>query len=232
MTSAHTKLRLLCGILFAAAMSSAQDTKDAPAPAGPYKVGNGISPPRLRFKVEPEYSQEARRSRLEGTVMLRIVVGTDGKARDLRVLRSLGLGLDENAIAAVSNWQFEPGVKDGQPVNVIAQIEVNFRLGNNASRWRTVRADFHLPSGASRPVIEKGASPRVSDDAVSAKATGRPSISTKKAKSSTFNIDRASDDEWGRDVTAALRKWKFMPASKDGNPVSASCTMEFVRGTI
>jgi TonB family protein len=74
----------------------AQDT----LPADAHKVGGGVSSPRLLYKVEPEYSEEARKSRLEGTVTLRIVVGSDGKDRDFKVLRRLGLGLDENAITA------------------------------------------------------------------------------------------------------------------------------------
>jgi TonB family protein len=232
MNSAKNKLRFLGGMLCAAAVCSAQDAKDAQAPAGLYTVGNGVSPPRLRSKVEPDYT-EARRSRLEGAVLLRMVVGSDGNARDPRVLRSLGLGLDENAIAAVSNWQFEPGVKDGQPVNVIAQVEVNFRLVDKGSnvRWYLARAEFHLPPGASRPVIEKGPAPRVADDAVHANATATFDIN-EKGEAFDVHIDKASDDEWGRDVTNSLRKWRFVPGSKAGAPVSVSCTMEFVRGTI
>jgi TonB family protein len=156
MTSAHTKFRLLCGILCAAAVCSAQDTTSTDAPAGAHKIGNGVSSPRLLYKVQPEYSQEARISRLEGTVTLYIVVGTDGKPRDLKVLHSLGMGLDETAIAAASKWLFKPGEKDGQPVNVFAQINLNFRLGDEASRWHMVRAEFDLPPGASRPVSKRG----------------------------------------------------------------------------
>lgn len=229
----HTKLLFLCGILCAAATCSAQDTKDAQAPAGVYKVGNGVSTPRLRFKVEPKYTKEAGKFRLEGAVILRIVVGSDGKTSDLRVVRSLGLGLDENAITAVSNWQFEPAVKDGQPVSVIAQIEVNFRMLDKDSkvRWHLARAEFHLPPGASRPVIEKGPSPRVADAAVSANATATFDIN-EKGEAVDVHIDKASDAEWGRDVIKALSKWRFTPASKDGVPVSVSCTMEFVRESI
>ena len=60
--------------------------------------------------------------------MLAIVVDTDGKAKDIRVVRSLGMGLDEKAIEAVDKWRFKPGYKDGKPVPVKANVEVNFRL--------------------------------------------------------------------------------------------------------
>ncbi len=234
MTSAHTKLRLLCGLLCAVAVCCAQDTPPGDAHNignGVSPIGNGVSPPRLRSKVEPEYSKEARICRLVGTVLLRIVVGSDGKARDLKVLHGLGMGLDENAIAAVSQWQFEPGVKDGQPVNVFAQIKVNFRLGDHASRWHMVRAEFHLPPGAERPVIEKGPTPHVADDAVGASATLTFDV-TEKGEPVNFQVEKMSDNSWASEVSAALSKWKFIPASKDGVPISVSCTMEFVRGTI
>jgi TonB family protein len=79
-------------------------------------------------KVEPEYSEEARQRKFQGTVILFIVVDAEGKPRDLRVIRPLGLGLDQKAIEAVEKWKFKPGMKDGKPVAVQATIEVNFRL--------------------------------------------------------------------------------------------------------
>jgi protein TonB len=79
-------------------------------------------------RPEPEYSDEARGALLQGTVVLRVVVGTDGLVHDAQVVRGIGLGLDENAIEAVNQWQFQPGSKDGRSVKVVATIEVNFRL--------------------------------------------------------------------------------------------------------
>jgi TonB family protein len=93
-----------------------------------YKVGAGVNPPSVLQKVEPEYSEEGRAAGLQGTVVVQVVIGPDGVARDARILRGLGLGLDEQAIEAISRWQFKPGVKDGEPVPVAATIEVNWRL--------------------------------------------------------------------------------------------------------
>ena len=83
--------------------------------------------PRLIHKVEPEYTPEALEAGLEGAVVLRIEVGTDGAAHDIRVARSLGMGLDEKAVEAVRLWKFEPATRDGKPVAVPATIEINFR---------------------------------------------------------------------------------------------------------
>jgi TonB family protein len=95
---------------------------------GVYRVGGGVTAPQLVSKIEPEYSEEARKAKYQGTVTLYIQVDASGKAINMRVLHSLGLGLDEKAMEAVKKWKFKPGTKDGKPVTVEAQIEVNFRL--------------------------------------------------------------------------------------------------------
>jgi TonB family protein len=93
-----------------------------------YSVGNGITAPSVLSRVDPEYSEEARKAKYSGSVMLSIVVNADGRADNIKVIKSLGMGLDEKAIEAVERWRFRPGTKDGVPVRVRAQIEVNFRL--------------------------------------------------------------------------------------------------------
>jgi len=95
---------------------------------GVFRVGGGVTAPTLLFKKEPEYSEEARKAKYQGTVSLYIEVDPSGKATNIKVVRSLGLGLDEKAMEAVRQWKFKPGYKDGKPVTVAATIEVNFRL--------------------------------------------------------------------------------------------------------
>jgi len=95
---------------------------------GVFRVGGGVSQPAVIFKVDPEYSEEARKAKYSGTVMLAVIVDVDGHARDIHVVKSLGMGLDEKAIEAVEKWKFKPGMKGGTAVNVRATIEVNFRL--------------------------------------------------------------------------------------------------------
>jgi periplasmic protein TonB len=95
---------------------------------GIYRVGGGVSAPRATYAPDPEYSEEARKAKYQGTVVLWMIVGPDGKARDIRVTRSVGLGLDEKAIEAVRTWKFDPARKDGQAVAVQINVEVSFRL--------------------------------------------------------------------------------------------------------
>ncbi len=93
-----------------------------------HRTGGEVTPPRLRSKVEPNYSEKARKAGLEGVVMLSIEIWEDGRPHNIRVMRGLGLGLDEQAVEAVEQWRFSPGEKDGKPVKVQAQVEVTFRL--------------------------------------------------------------------------------------------------------
>jgi TonB family protein len=95
---------------------------------GAFHIGGGVSAPVVIFKPEPGYSEEASAAKLNGNVTLGVVIGVDGKAKQITVVRPLGMGLDEKAIEAVEKWRFKPGTKDGNPVPVRANIEVNFRL--------------------------------------------------------------------------------------------------------
>jgi protein TonB len=95
---------------------------------GVFRVGSGVFAPRAIYGPDPEYSEEARKAKYQGTVLLWVIVGPDGRPRDIRVQRSLGMGLDEKAIEAVRKWKFEPAMKDGHPVAVQVNIEVRFRL--------------------------------------------------------------------------------------------------------
>lgn len=113
-------------ILLECSGPTAGDGDDASSPA--VKVGKNVSRPSLIFKVEPEYSAEARQARFQGDVQISAIVETSGRLSNVRILKPLGLGLDQHVLAAVSQWRFKPALKDGQPVRVVAQITVNFRL--------------------------------------------------------------------------------------------------------
>lgn len=95
---------------------------------GAFKIGGGVTAPVPISKPEPEYSEEARKAKWQGSVILSLVVDDKGMPQDIKVLRKLGMGLDEKAVEAVMKWRFKPGMKDGKPVPVQATIEVTFRL--------------------------------------------------------------------------------------------------------
>lgn len=97
---------------------------------GVFRVGGGVSAPQLIHRINPEYSEEARKAKHQGTVELYIEVDSMGRVivERIKIRRSLGLGLDEKAIEAVKQWKFKPGMKDGKPVAVAALVTVHFRL--------------------------------------------------------------------------------------------------------
>ena len=96
---------------------------------GVFRPGvGGVSAPRAIYRPDPEYSEEARKAKYQGTVVLGLVVDSSGRPRGLKVERGLGMGLDEKALEAVRNWKFEPAEKDGKPVAVAISVEVQFRL--------------------------------------------------------------------------------------------------------
>ena len=95
---------------------------------GVSRMGQGMKAPTLSNSSQPQYSELARIAQIQGTVRLSLEIGIDGVPRNVRVVTGLGLGLDEEAVKAVQQWSFKPGMRDGQPVPVAASVEVNFRL--------------------------------------------------------------------------------------------------------
>jgi periplasmic protein TonB len=95
---------------------------------GVYKVGGGISAPQAISAPDPDYTEEARRAKKQGTCVLWLIVDAAGRPRDIKVVRGLGLGLDAKALEAVRQWRFQPALKDGKPVDVQISVEVEFHL--------------------------------------------------------------------------------------------------------
>jgi periplasmic protein TonB len=93
-----------------------------------YRVGGGVSPPVLISKIAPEYSEEPRQSRLQGSNLVYVGISPEGKTTAAMVVRALGMGLDEKAMEAIKRWRFQPGMRQGQAVAVEATIDVSFKL--------------------------------------------------------------------------------------------------------
>src|SRR5262249_55301838 len=89
-----------------------QVSPDLPLPSRVYRISDGVTAPAVLQKQEPQYSDEGKMAKLEGTSIVSLVVNEDGQAQDVRITRALGLGLDEKAVQAISKWKFKPGMKD------------------------------------------------------------------------------------------------------------------------
>ena len=95
---------------------------------GLYKIGGGVSAPVALYTPEPEFSEEARKAKVAGNVVVYLQVDTNGKPINVRVLRGIGMGLDEKAVEAVRQYKFKPAMSNGKPVRVEMNVEVNFQI--------------------------------------------------------------------------------------------------------
>jgi protein TonB len=96
---------------------------------GPVRAGTGtVKEPKLIHKVVPFYPETARRARIQGAVILEVIIDYQGGVRDVKVLRGLPEGLTESAIEAVKQWRYEPSTMDGQPVEVLFILTVRFNM--------------------------------------------------------------------------------------------------------
>jgi TonB family protein len=114
-------------LMLALAFASTQ-TAEQP-PDGVYRPGSGVTLPRMTQEVRPQYTSDAMRDRIQGTVLLECVVLPDGTPSNIRVVRSLHPSLDEEAVKALRQWRFAPGTRDGTPVPVMISTEMTFTLG-------------------------------------------------------------------------------------------------------
>ena len=204
----------------------------------------GVAPPRpLDRTPSPEYTEEALTAELVGTVLITATVGTDGRARDPQVTRSLGLGLDEKALEAVRAWRFWPGAYSGIQTEMKTFLSVDFSLPSKHSRWHLIRLTFSPPDGVERPRVRTVFYPpgagisRASIEhaqivvAMQRQATATVSfIVNEEGRPIHFKVDAASDNLWGPEAITILDAWRFAPATKDGVPVPVLCTVTFAWG--
>ncbi len=95
---------------------------------GPRRIGGGVSAPQVIYQVEPEFSEEARKAKVAGNVLVNLWVDTNGLPSHVHVIRGVGMGLDEKAVEAVKQYKFKPAMENGKPVLVELNIEVNFQI--------------------------------------------------------------------------------------------------------
>jgi TonB family protein len=220
--------------MFLAGFAAAAQEAPAPAPTV-LRLGPGIAAPFVVAKAKPEYSEEALLAKLEGGVLLSVVVDADGKPRDIHVDRPLGLGLDESAIENVRHWQFRPGTKGGTSVAVQVNEEVFFHTARTLWDWHAVRALFQVPDGAARPIVIKTKFPATVGEDNAEEENASVTISfdiDKKGVPANARVAKSSNSKWEKDLLAALGSgWRFRPGLRDGKPVEVRAWFEFVRGS-
>ena len=116
--------------LIASIHAFAQDNQAQPAPPHIYHLGEGVSQPKATFSPTPEYTVEAAKKKIEGIVLLSLIVLPEGTASKVTVIKGLGYGLDEQAVKAVSTWRFQPAIRqsDGEAVPISITVETTFHV--------------------------------------------------------------------------------------------------------
>jgi TonB family protein len=199
------------------------------SPPGPVQIG-AATPPVLIYKVEPQYTEEARMARLVGSVIVSTTLTPEGLPTNFHIVRSLGLGLDEKASQALSGWRFRPGMKQGNPVEITASIEVNFRLVDDGGvqpdprTWQLTRVAFG-PSSP-RPEIVTANYPSVAGPEGPAKVSLSFDVDEKGVPTNIVAVE-SSDRKWEAEAIAILGQWRFKPGMVGGKPTTIHAAMDF-----
>ncbi|HLH40800.1 MAG TPA: TonB family protein [Bryobacteraceae bacterium] len=185
--------------------------------------------PRILERIAPEYTDEARLARLEGSALVSLVVAEDGSLRDVHVTQPIGLGLDEKAVDAVKHWQFAPAIEGERPVQTMTRVKVNFRLLIRREDWHLTRATFEAPDGASEPVIVSAPYPEPDKSPEPSMVKVSFDVDTEGVPRN-ITVSESSDEKSARDVTRFLAGWRFQPAMAAGGAVASRATLIFAAG--
>jgi TonB family protein len=186
------------------------------------------------FETKPNYTEQARLAGVEGTAVVYAEIRKDGSPENLRILRSLGFGLDEEAIRAVRQWRFEPD-PEGELGRVATYVPVRFRLNRQIYGAQLPSANgqtdiFQIAEGGiSVPRIVSRVEPTYTQEARTAKVSGTVVLFAEISSAGVVgNVVVLHGLGKGLDESAvrAIKQWKFSPALKDGRPVAVMITIE------
>jgi TonB family protein len=186
------------------------------------------------FETKPNYTEQARLAAVQGTVVVYAEITKDGSPENLRILRSLGFGLDEEAIKAVQQWQFEPDPEDEKPSRVATYVLVRFRLDRQMYGAQLPGEGSNeiyqiAEGGITVPRVLSRAAPLYTEEARTAKREGTVVLFAEISSAGVVgNVVVLHGLGKGLDESAvrAIKQWKFSPALKDGRPVAVMITIE------
>ena len=190
---------------------------------------------RKTLETKPSYTEQARLAGVEGTVVVYAEITKDGSPENLRILRSLGFGLDEEAIRSVQQWRFEPSQESEKPSRVAMYVPVRFRLDRQIYGAQLPSAAgeneiFQIAEGGiTVPRIISRVEPSYTEEARTAKIGGTVVLFAEITSAGTVeNVVVLHKLGKGLDESAvrAIKQWKFSPALKDGRPVAVMITIE------
>jgi len=194
------------------------------ATAQPYPVGDDVKAPVPIVHVNPQYPEEARQQHISGMVVLETVIDHTGAVRDIKVLKGLPNGLSEAAVTAVKQWVFKPGTMNGEAVDVLFNLTINFKLDKNDTYDGPIRVGGDVIA----PVVMERVEPVYTDEArkkgisgivIVEAVIGRDGLVKKVTvlKPLPYGLDQAAVD--------AVKQWKFKPGTLEGKPVDVIYTL-------
>jgi TonB family protein len=211
-----------------------------------YESGQGVSAPVVVKEVKPQYTADAMKARVQGVVTLECVVNADGIIGDVRVTKALDPALDQEAIKAVKQWRFKPGIKDGKAVPFRVTLEMAFTLrdrptkqlfpvrppapGGAAGHGQPDATRVYKPgAGVSAPVVVKQVKPQYTPEAKDAKIQGVVTLECVVESDGTIGdveVTTSLDAGLDQEAIKAVKQWRFEPGTKDGKPVPVLITLE------
>ena len=181
----------------------------------------GMNPPTILRSTAALYTDDARVRGIEGTVTIEAVMSEDGRIKSMRVLRGLGFGLDEVALASVQEWEFSPATQNGLPISVVAQIDVQFNLRSaNAVR---------MGAGITPPTVRSRVEPQYTEEARAARLQGTvvlQAVIKTDGTADIIRVVRGLPNGLTDSAITAINQWKFRPANKGGQDVDVALNIE------
>jgi len=225
----------LLSILQAISTPLLQSEKSEPAEVSGSVERLTIKSLKRTLETKPSYTEQARMAGVEGTVVVYAEITTEGVPENLRILRNLGFGLDEEALRAVQQWRFEPNSEDGKLSRVATYVPVRFRLdrqiyGAQLPAGMGGNEIFQIAEGGiTAPRIISRVEPTYTEEARTGKVSGTVVLFAEISSAGTVeNVVVLNKLGKGLDEMAvrAIKQWKFSPAVKDGRPVAVMITIE------
>jgi TonB family protein len=192
--------------------------------------------PTIIYKEKARYTDQARQNEVQGTVVLNVVFGADGRMTGIRIVRGLPDGLTEQAITAAQAIRFEPAVKDGRRVSVRGNLEFSFNLDKSAGASTSNRNEsgtsdgIHPMSVTMRPTILYKEKAQYTEEARQKKIHGTVILNVifgADGKISNIEVVRGLPHGLSERAIAAAQAIRFEPALRDGKPVSVKGNLEF-----
>ena len=217
-----TSATLFATAMVAGALVAGPQTQDPPL-----KPGSGVSAPTIVRETKPSYTPGAMKRRVTGLVALELVVEIDGSVSNVRVARPLDPELDDAAVAALRQWQFKPGMREGKPVRVAVEVEMSFAL-QGEPRLDSPQV-FKAGPGVVVPSVLKEVKPDYTAAAMKAGIQGTVTLDCVVRTDGTVGetrVTRSLDPGLDAQAIAALKQWQFKPGERDGKPAPVQVFVE------